>query len=63
LEGLGSRGSERVRTPLLGAHKAARWLGIPPTLDPDALAAFLARHTADYLALRSKLATGPQGSA
>ncbi len=48
----------------LGALKAARWLGIPPpTLDPDALAAFLARHTADYLALRSTLATAPQGSA
>jgi hypothetical protein len=48
----------------LGALKAARWLGVPPpTLDPDALAAFLARHTAHYLALRSTLATGPQGSA
>lgn len=48
----------------LGALKAARWLGVPPpALDPDGLAAFLARHGAEYLSLRSTLAAGRHGSA
>lgn len=47
----------------IAALKAARWLRVPdPAPDGGAVAAFVARHGADYIALRAALA-GRRGAA
>jgi hypothetical protein len=55
-------GASELERRWLAARKAARWLGVPPPLDGDAVDDFVARHGGDYLALRAALA-GRRGTA